>query len=204
MNPGDPLIPGPSLPRRNGGWKVAPGTLVFIIAASAAAAGLLAIATFFWPLARPALHKDIINRYAAVYKIDPLFVMALVKVESSFVRSARSPRGAVGLMQLMPDTAFEMAHRAGLTVALEDLDVPEVNIHLGVEYLSLLRQEFKDDTTALLAAYNAGPKNVRAWKKGDRLDMEEIPYPETRQFVRRVMSTHAWLRRFRKVKNVFS
>jgi soluble lytic murein transglycosylase len=184
--------------------KIAPLTLAVAAGVLVATAGLLALASFFWPVVRPALHKDIINRYAAVYKIDPLFVMALVKVESGFMRDARSPRGAVGLMQLMPDTGLEMAQRAGLKIAPTDLDVPEINIHLGVHYLSVLRLEFKEDVTALLAAYNAGPKNVRSWKKGDRLDLEEIPYPETRQFVRRVISTHVWLRRFRKVKNVFS
>ena len=130
--------------------------------------------------------------------------MALIKVESSFMGDARSPRGAVGLMQLMPETGMEMARRAGLQVSLEDLSTPEVNIHLGFQYLSVLRQEFKDDATAILAAYNAGPTNVRSWRKGDRLQLSEIPFPETQQFVRRVMSAYVWLRRFQKVKNVFA
>jgi soluble lytic murein transglycosylase len=158
----------------------------------------------FWSLARPALHKDIINRYAAQYKIDPLFVMALVKAESGFSRLARSHRGAVGLMQLMPETGIEMSRRAGLTFTPADLDNPEVNIHLGVLYLSVLRQEFKGDATAALAAYNAGPANVRVWRRGETLRMEEIPFPETREFIRRVRWTHAWLKRLQRVKNVFA
>jgi soluble lytic murein transglycosylase len=180
--------------------RQAAGILAFL----AGAAGFLFVALFLWPLARPVLHKDVINRYAAEYKIDPLFVMALIRTESSFLRDARSPRGAVGLMQLMPETGMEMARREGLTIPLEALAEPEVNIHLGFHYLSVLRQEFKEDTIALLAAYNAGPTNARAWRKGDRLALSDIPYPETQQFVRRVMNTHAWLRRFQKVKNVFA
>lgn len=165
---------------------------------------LLVPTGLFWNTLRPVLHKDVINRYAAVYKFDPLFVMALVKVESSFVRDARSPRGAVGLMQLMPDTGMEMARKAGLSVTLEQLATPEVNIHLGVHYLSILRDEFQDDVNAILAAYNAGPSNARAWRGGDALVEEEIQYPETREFVQRVKSTQTWLRRFQKVKNVFA
>lgn len=183
--------------------------------ASLVAGAVVAVALFlflllvptglFWNALRPALHKDVINRYAAVYKFDPLFVMALVKVESGFARDALSHRGAVGLMQLMPDTGMEMARRAGLQITSPDqLAAPEVNIHLGIHYLSLLRDEFQDDTTAILAAYNAGPTNARAWKGPDALTEDEIQYPETRLFVQRVASTQRWLRRFQKVKNVFA
>jgi soluble lytic murein transglycosylase len=172
----------------------------------AAVLGFLALVPtgLFWTVARPALHKDIINRYAAEYKFDPLFVMALVKVESGFLHDARSHRGAVGLMQLMPDTAVEMARREGLPLVSGGLEDPEVNIHLGIFYLSLLRQEFQGDTTAILAAYNAGPSNARAWRRNPPLRVENIPFPETRTFVRRVMGTHRWLKRFQKVKNVFA
>jgi soluble lytic murein transglycosylase len=178
--------------------------LAAFLAGVAGAVALFALAAFFWPLLRPVFHKDVINRYAAEYKMDPLFVMALIKTESGFMQSARSPRGAVGLMQLMPDTAVDMAGRVGLRLAPGDLETPEVNIHLGVLYLAVLRQEFKDDVTALLASYNAGPKNVRSWRKGERLDMADIPFPETRQFVRRVTVTHAWLKRFQRMRNVFT
>lgn len=179
--------------------------ILLSVPAAAAVFFLLLVPTgLFWSLARPALHKDVINRYAAEYKIDPLFIMALVKVESRFSRHARSHRGAVGLMQLMPETGMEMAQRAGLTITPEDLATPEVNIHLGVHYLSVLRAEFGDDTVSVLAAYNAGPTNVRAWRKGAPLAPHDIPFPETRTFVRRVTVTHTWLKRFQKVKNVFA
>lgn len=180
---------------------LAAATVVAFAAATALAVPLLLPTGWLWVMARPALHKDVINRYAAQYKMDPLFVMALVRVESSFVKDARSHRGAVGLMQLMPETGMDMARRAGRKVTLEQLAEPEVNVHLGVHYLSLLRQEFGEDTTAVLAAYNAGPANARAWRKGAALAPEAIPFPETRTFVRRVVRTHAWLKRLQKVKH---
>jgi len=158
---------------------------------------------FYWNLTRPALHKDIINKYAAVYKFDPLFVMALVKVESRFAETAHSHRGAVGLMQLMPTTALDMAKRLGEKVTLAALNRPETNIRLGFHYLSLLRTEFKDDTVALLAAYNAGPANVRTWMKAGPLMLTTIPYLETRLFIEKVLNTYAWLKRFQKIKIFF-
>jgi soluble lytic murein transglycosylase len=157
-----------------------------------------------WGFARPALHKHVINRYAAVYKFDPLFVMALVKAESGFSWKARSHRGAVGLMQLMPETGMEMAAREGLSISRRDLDNPEINIHLGIHYLSLLRQEFGDDVRAILAAYNAGPVNARLWRGAGPLDISLVTFPETREFVRRVLWTYSWLKRLQRVKNVFS
>jgi len=160
---------------------------------------------WLWNITRPVIHKDIINRYAGMYKFDPLFIMALVKVESSFRKSARSPRGAIGLMQLMPDTAREMAVRTRLgdDVPLEQLEEPETNLRLGVHYLSLLREEFGTDTVAVLAAYNAGPANARAWRGNGSLNADRIPYPETRQFVTRVLDTQLWLKRLQKVKKTF-
>jgi hypothetical protein len=64
-------------------------------------------------------------------------------------------------------------------------------------------QEFGDDEVALLAAYNAGPTNTRAWRVGGRLTARDIPFPETRVFVTRVRRTHRWLRRLRSIKRFF-
>ena len=158
----------------------------------------------FWNAARPVFHKDIINKYAAVYKFDPLLIMALVKVESRFRKGAESHKGALGLMQLMPLTAMEMAQKVGKNVTPEDLKNPEINIHLGIHYLYLLRNEFKTDTVAVLAAYNAGPANVRMWMQGGPLLMEQIPFQETRQYVERILETHRWLKRFQRVKNALT
>ncbi len=158
---------------------------------------------YVWRAARPLVHKDIIDRYARQAGIDPVFVLALVRVESSFFRSARSPRGAVGLMQIMPETAREMAVRAGLDPARVVLDDPETNIRLGVKYLDVLRQEFGDDRAAILAAYNAGPKKAREWRNGGPLALDAITFPETKMFVQRVLAAERWIRRLQRVKGFF-
>lgn len=166
-----------------------------------AAVAALCVAAFltprgvYWRLARPFLHADHVERHAKERGFDPLFIMALVRVESSFARSARSPRGAVGLMQLMPDTGLDMARRLGLKPEEVDLEDPETNVRLGVYYLSLLRAEFGVDRVALLAAYNAGPKNVRDWMKEGPLTLERVPFPETRALIERVNRTEERLRR---------
>jgi soluble lytic murein transglycosylase len=157
----------------------------------------------FWRVTRPFVHKDLIDRYAPKAGFSPLFVLALVRVESGFSASARSHRGAVGLMQIMPDTATDMAGRLGLDASEIALDDPEINIRIGIKYLDVLRQEFGTDSVALLAAYNAGPTNVRAWRRGDHLTLGDIPFPETRRFVERVLSTERWLGRVRRMKRFF-
>ncbi|MBK8576072.1 MAG: lytic transglycosylase domain-containing protein [Elusimicrobia bacterium] len=158
---------------------------------------------YFWQTTRPWLHKDIIDVHAKAMGIDPVLVLALVRVESGFSPSARSRRGAMGLMQLMPETAREMAGRLGLDPATLVLDDPETNIRLGIKYLDVLRQEFQDDSVALLAAYNAGPTKAREWRRGGRMDVAAITFPETKSFVQRVLATERWIRRLQRVKGFF-
>src|SRR3954464_1548769 len=105
------------------------------------AAGILVYSGTAWLWLRPALHKPLINKYAGQYKFDPLWVMAIIRVESRFAASAHSPRGAVGLMQLLPRTARELAPEIGLRhFQDDDLKDPEVNIHLGFHYLAKLKR----------------------------------------------------------------
>ncbi len=160
-------------------------------------------AKIYWELTRPLLNKHLINQYSAEYKFDPIFIMAVVRAESGFARQARSHRGAVGLMQLMPETAKEMARLVGLNPDQVDLIDPATNLRLGIRYLAYLRDEFGEDRVAVLAAYNAGPTNVRAWRQRRTLTVEQIPFPETQAFVNRVLSTFRWLKRFQKIKDTF-
>src|SRR5258708_37240409 len=105
-----------------------------------------------WIWFRPVLHKPLINKYAGLYKCDPLWVMAIIKVESGFMPGALSHRGAVGLMQLLPSTAKDIAPEVGIQVVNdEDLKDPDTNLHLGVYYLSKLEQMYPDDDIAVLA-----------------------------------------------------
>ncbi|HVO32842.1 MAG TPA: lytic transglycosylase domain-containing protein, partial [Elusimicrobiota bacterium] len=139
------------------------------------------------------------------YKIDPLWVMAVIKVESGFASSARSSRGAVGLMQLLPSTARQLAGEVGMADVQDgDLEKPDINLHLGIYYLSKLQTIFPDDDIAVLAAYNAGPSITREWRKGKpALDFDDIPYGETRRFVRRVDQTFGFLKMIQGWKHIF-
>jgi len=129
------------------------------------------------------------------YGLDPYLVAAVVREESSYYPQAVSRAGARGLMQLMPATAQPMATVRGW--AFRDgtlLDDPAANIQMGTSFLASLVREFTDPRVAL-AAYNAGPGNARKWwkaRRGDDVDVwvEQIPFDETRNYVKKV--TLSW------------
>lgn len=126
--------------------------------------------------------------------IDPHFVYAITKQESAFNVEAKSPVGAMGLMQLMPTTAKSTAKKAGLTFRPQDLVLAEKNIVLGSRYLEGLLNSFSGNRILTAAAYNAGPTRVRQWLNKDENKLpfdvwiETIPYKETRFYVQNVLS----------------
>jgi soluble lytic murein transglycosylase len=157
-----------------------------------ARAGYAWLPRAFWEMFYPLGWRAEVARAAQRAGIDPYLVSAVVREESSYNPQARSRVGARGLMQLMPDTARPMARVRGLAFQEgELLDDPAANIELGSAYLGGLVRDFGDARLAV-AAYNAGPTRVREWwtaRKSDDLEVwvEQIPYNETRNFVRRVM-----------------
>jgi soluble lytic murein transglycosylase-like protein len=108
--------------------------------------------------------------------VDPALVHAVIGVESAYRENAVSPKGAVGLMQVMPET--------GRRYGVENLTLPSQNIRAGTRYLSDLMRMFNGDLSLVLAAYNAGENAVLRY--GGRVP----PYPETRQYVPRVLSIY--------------
>ena len=136
------------------------------------------------------LHLDAfeyaINAAATKYRVDPALVRAVIHAESAFKPAARSKKGALGLMQLMPDTAKDM----GVVNALS----PEENIRGGVRYLAWLLEKNSGDTLLATAAYNAGPGAVERFNGIP-------PYEETRTYVKRVKILHD---RYRKALVVAS
>lgn len=116
-----------------------------------------------------------INSAASMYGVDPALVRAVIHAESAFQPGAKSRKGALGLMQLMPETARDM----GVTNALS----PEQNIRGGVRYLSWLLQKNSGNTLLATAAYNAGPGAVERFQGIP-------PYEETETYVRRVKILH--------------
>lgn len=140
----------------------------------------------------PLYYYDDIRQEASRYDLDPLLVAAVVRVESSFVGDRVSPVGAVGLMQLMPDTARWIAEQPGAPkVSPEDLTDPKTSLAMGTWYLNYLTHRFRGNTVAAVAAYNAGPNRVERWLQEGQWDgtlehADQIPVGETRHFVQRV------------------
>ena len=137
-------------------------------------------------------YSEYVEMYSKKYELDPLLVYSIIKAESNFNKSALSSKGACGLMQLMDDTAKEVAtnkvmeYESGTT-----LYNPEKNIEIGVTYFAGLINQFGNIPVAL-AAYNAGSGNVTKWInqgiiKKDGSDIENIPFKETNMYVRKIL-----------------
>ena len=140
----------------------------------------------------PLRHEDIIRQQAREKGLDPALVAGVIYAESHF-RDQTSRAGAKGLMQITPQTAQFIAHKSGGTAfELQDLSTPQVNISYGTYYLRYLIDRYGGNTALALAAYNGGEGNVDRWigqaGAADRsLRVDDIPFPETRAYVRRVL-----------------
>ncbi|OON41486.1 hypothetical protein BTJ39_03565 [Izhakiella australiensis] len=124
----------------------------------------------------------IINNYANRYKVNPALIKAVISVESGFDPKAKSSVGAMGLMQIMPETAKWLITKLGEADGRYDLHDPEKNIQLGVYFIALLAERYNNDLELVLAAYNAGPGAV------DRYNNRVPPYRETQQYVEKIIS----------------
>jgi len=138
-------------------------------------------------------YEGAVEKASVRFRIDPDLICAVIAVESRGDPEARSKAGALGLMQLMPPTGHEWAGRIGIGV-IEDAQLldPETNILIGTAYLKHQIAGFDDDLTLALAAYNAGPGNVRKWLRMDlNAESDEIlrrhGFPATRAYVRNVL-----------------
>jgi soluble lytic murein transglycosylase len=139
----------------------------------------------------PLRYRQIVLGHARNYDLDPSLLAAVIYQESRFRADARSSSGAIGLMQLMPETAQGIADRTGGTRFRQaDLYDPEINVRYGAWYLNHLLARYHDERLAL-AAYNAGQRNVDRW----RSEGEGIAFAETRGYVDRVEKLKAIYRR---------
>ena len=130
----------------------------------------------------PLRYESIVRGHARHYRLDPALLAAVIYQESKFRADVRSTSGAIGLMQLLPDTAKGIAiHTGGMRFRVDDLYDPEINIRYGAWYLRHLLDKYGDERTAL-AAYNAGQENVDRW----RAENAGIAFAETRHYVARV------------------
>jgi peptidoglycan lytic transglycosylase len=142
----------------------------------------------------PLTYWDLIRKYSAQRDLDPFLIAALVAQESTFVPTVRSHANAYGLMQLLPSTGRSYARKLKLRYSLSLLTNAEPNIRMGVAYFADKVDEFGSVPLAL-ASYNAGETPVRRWiaERGTSLSQEEfiddIPYPETQNYVKRILGT---------------
>ena len=175
--------------RRRGGVWVAVGVALAAVAA-------VMVAPLFQKAIReltlPLQHEDIIRQQAAEKHLDPALIAAVIYAETKF-DARTSPAGALGLMQIEPQTAGFLAHRSGATTfTIRDLGTPQVNVAYGSYFLRYLIDRYNGNVVLALAAYNAGEANVDRWvanarASGGALSADQIPFPETRAYVSRVL-----------------
>ena len=136
----------------------------------------------------PLRHEDIIRQQARDKGLDPALIAAVIYAESHF-RDQTSHAGARGLMQITPQTAHEIAQRSGGTAFEQgDLATPQINIAYGSWYLRWLLERYDGNDALAVAAYNAGSGNVDRWIADDPgMQPSEIPFPETRAYVQKVL-----------------
>jgi soluble lytic murein transglycosylase len=173
-----------------------------------AAAAVAALVVLTMPLAKRAVNEfglplryaPTIRAQAADKHLDPALVAAVIYAETKF-EPRTSSAGAIGLMQIEPETAQALAHSSGATsFTTEDLKTPTVNIAYGSYYLRELLNQYHGSELLALAAYNGGAGNVARWEARARaaehpMRVSDIGFPETRAYVERVLAAQREYRR---------
>lgn len=146
----------------------------------------------------PKTYKEIVSVYSEKYNVEENLVFALIKAESNFNSEAVSHRDAIGVMQIMEETAKDVANKNSIKIENENIKQEllkiDNNINIGTKYLSTLLEKYKNKEIAV-AAYNAGIGTVDGWIqkgiiKSDGSDIENIPYKETNNYVRKILRNY--------------
>lgn len=143
----------------------------------------------------PIKYEEYVIKYSNELNIDPMLSFAIIKTESNFKEEVISKSRAVGLMQLMDNTAKEQAEKLNIEYTNETLLNPEKNILLGLNYFRTLLDKFNQNYILAFTAYNAGLGNVQKWIsngtiKEDGTDIENIPFKETNMYVRKIINNY--------------
>jgi soluble lytic murein transglycosylase len=166
-------------------------TLAVVVLLAGVAASMLHTAAS--NLALPLSDASIIREQAAQKRLDPALIAAVIYAETKF-DPRQSSAGAEGLMQILPATAYYLAHLSGgITFTASDLADPSVNVAYGSYYLRYLLNHYGGNEMLAVAAYNGGLTNVDKWvaqaeAEGHELSPQEIPFPQTREYVQRVLN----------------
>ncbi len=146
----------------------------------------------------PKTYKEIVSVYSEKYNVEENLVFALIKAESNFNSEAVSHRDAIGVMQIMEETAKDVANKNSIKIENENIKQEllkiDNNINIGTKYLSTLLEKYKNKEIAV-AAYNAGIGTIDGWIqkgiiKSDGSDIENIPYKETNNYVRKILRNY--------------
>jgi len=141
----------------------------------------------------PIQYSEYVEEYSKENNIDPYMIYSIIKAESNFNPNVKSQSNAIGLMQLLETTAIEMSNITDENnITEKELYEPEINIKLGVLYYAYLVDRYKGNNILALTAYNAGMGNLDEWIsqgiiKSDGSDIENIPYKETNNYVRKIL-----------------
>lgn len=171
-------------------------TVVFLVFA----AGIYLLDSYF-----PLEYEETVMKCSEEYGVDPALICGVIATESRFDADAQSEKGAIGLMQIMPETGKWIAGKLGIKEFSEEmLTEPAVNIEMGIWYLNYLEKRFDGEADTVIAAYNAGHGNVEKWLKdaqysSDGRTLSEIPFEETRNYVKRVNRAYEIYSKIRKV-----
>lgn len=154
-----------------------------------------------YKLRYPTEYEEFVLKYSNMYDVDEYLVYSIIRSESNYTKDAVSKKGAIGLMQIMPDTGMWVAEKLEIeNFTSEDLFDTEKNIMIGVWYFKYLLDKFNGEVSLAVTAYNAGPTNVNKWlsqkeysDNGQQLNV--IPFEETRKYEQKVMNTYAMYKR---------
>ncbi|MTI66720.1 MAG: lytic transglycosylase domain-containing protein [Firmicutes bacterium] len=145
----------------------------------------------------PIKYESEIKKYSKEYKVDYLLIASMIKAESNFNPNAKSNKGALGLMQIMPATGAWAAKEIGIKDYNEEmLFNPKVNIKIGCWYVNKLTKQFDNNIYLVLAAYNGGSGNVNKWLKNEKYskngtELEKIPFKETDKYLEKVTRNYS-------------
>jgi soluble lytic murein transglycosylase len=154
-----------------------------------------------WKVCYPLNYWPLIKKQAEATGLDPYLIAAVIRQESVFDPESLSAANAIGLMQVIPSTGRTIAQQLGITGFTPDmLYEPETNLALGSHYLARLIKKFNHNLVLALAAYNAGERATTKWWRERKSEdiaqfIENIPYPETRRYIKRVWSNYYNYRR---------
>lgn len=150
---------------------------------------IVLVAILFVVFRYPTKYKNIIDKYCDEYGVDNFLVASVINIESGYDKNSVSSVGAVGLMQLMPSTAYDVAKRLNLEIEYADLFDENINIRIGTYYIRYLLDMFDGNEINALSAYNWGLSNVKMWMSYGNInksgEIENLPVKETENYLKK-------------------